>query len=317
MGIVGVERLVYGTVDMDEAIRFHQDWGLHTAVRAPSGADFQLEDGTTVLIREASDPSLPAPFIDWTSELESSTVREVVWGVDSRDSLDGIVSELSRDRQVTRDAYGVAHCRDDLGNAIAFCVTGRKPVRHDLPPANGVGQTLRLNQRNEAAKRRTVNPCRFSHIVYWVPSDPEAGVAFYTKRLKFRVTDQIVDGSAFLRAPLSDDHHSLFLQRRNGLAGFQHVAYEVARSDDVMLLGSKMESRGWRTNVGPIRHNIGGSLSWYIWNPAGGVAEALADIDRADDGWQVGTHDPASPDFYGHTWVARPEQKDTKPADWS
>jgi hypothetical protein len=77
-----------------------------------------------------------------------------------------------------------------------------------------------------------------------------------------------------------------------------------------------MESRGWRTNVGPLRHNVGASFSWYMWNPAGGVVEVLADIDRVDDRWEASTIDPTSPDFYGHTWIARPEHEGVRPADW-
>ena len=316
MGIVGIESLVYGVVDVAAAVKFHLDWGLRPVRRSADRAEFALEDGTTVVVCNADDPALPVPHIRWKPELEGSTVREVVWGVDTPESLRAIAAELSTDRPVSTDAEGGLHCRDDLGNAIAFRVTRRTAVRHEEPERNGVGITRRLNRRGDGAKRRTVNPSRFSHMVYWVSGDPAAPMRFYTERLGFRVTDRVVDGSAFLRAPSADDHHSLFLQRRDGFEGFQHVAYEVATLDDVMLLGSHMEQAGWRTNVGPIRHNVGASLSWYVWNPAGGVSEALTDIDRVDDRWQPETFDPGSPDFFGHTWVARPEQKDTKPADW-
>ena len=122
-------------------------------------------------------------------------------------------------------------------------------------------------------------------------------------------------GGIFLRCAGTTDHYNVLLQQRGRYLGFQHVAYEFRDFDEVMLLGAHMEARGWRTNVGPLRHNIGSSLSWYIWNPAGGLAEAYCDMDSAGDDWQVRTFDPGDPSFYGHSWNARPEQSGRRPAD--
>lgn len=83
-----------------------------------------------------------------------------------------------------------------------------------------------------------------------------------------------------------------------------------------MMLGSYVEDQSWKTNVGPLRHNIGSSLSWYIWNPAGGISKALCDIDVVGADWQPRQIDPTSEVFYGHTWIARPEHKGIKPGQW-
>ena len=77
-----------------------------------------------------------------------------------------------------------------------------------------------------------------------------------------------------------------------------------------------MEEAGWKTNVGPIRHNICSSFSWYLWNPAGGCIEVLSDMDHCDEDWHVRIIDPRDPGFYGHSWSARPEHRGVRPAQW-
>ena len=314
MNIVGLESLVYGVDDVDAAIRFHEDWGLETLERGSRGADFALADGTTVLLRQADDPGLPPARIHW-EHLGASTVREVVWGVDGPATLAAIAAELATDREVGADDDGTIHSSDELGSAIAFRVSRRVPESLDLPATNTVGSNPRRNVPAEGAARRAARPRRLGHLVYWVPGDLEAAAAFYIDRLGFRVTDLVGEGGIFMRCAGTTDHHNMLLQRQGDYLGFQHVAYEFRDFDEVMQLGAHMEARGWRTNVGPLRHNIGSSLSWYLWNPAGGLAEAYCDMDYADDDWQIRTFDPSDPSFYGHAWNARPEQAGRRPAD--
>ncbi len=314
MNIVGLDSLVYGVDDVDATIRFHQDWGLETLERGASGADFALADGTTVHLRRADDGGLPPATIDW-EHLVASTAREVVWGVDTPATLDAIAAELATDRAVRAGDDGTIHSSDDHGAAIAFRVSRRVAEALDLPETNTVGSNPRRNRPAEGAARRSARPRRLGHVVYWAPGDVAAAAAFYVDRLGFRVTDLVGKGGIFMRCAGTTDHHNILLQQQGDYLGFQHVAYEFRDFDQVMLLGAHMEARGWRTNVGPLRHNIGSSLSWYIWNPAGGLAEAYCDMDSADDGWRVRTFDPGDPSFYGHSWNARPEQAGRRPAD--
>jgi catechol 2,3-dioxygenase-like lactoylglutathione lyase family enzyme len=242
-------------------------------------------------------------------------VREVVWAVDTPETLETIAAELVTDRDVRSGGDGTIHSADALGAAIAFRVSRHIPTALDLPETNTVGTNPRRNRPAEGAARRIARPSRFGHVVYWAPGDIEAAAAFYIDRLGFRITDRVGNGGIFLRCAGTTDHHNVLLQQQGDYLGFQHVAYEFRDFDEVMLLGAHMEAQGWRTNVGPLRHNIGSSLSWYIWNPAGGLAEAYCDMDSADDDWQVRTFDPGDPSFYGHAWNARPEQAGRRPAD--
>ena len=114
MTISRIESLVYGVQDMDAAVRYFEDWGLPCSERGNHGAEFTTPAGQSILIRLATEASLPAAVED------GSTVREVIWGVDNAESLEKIAAELSRDRDVKASRNGTLHARDDAGFAIGF-----------------------------------------------------------------------------------------------------------------------------------------------------------------------------------------------------
>ncbi len=315
MNIVGIERIYYGAAKVALAARFHKDYGLDLLDEGANGADFRLLNDTTIHIRRADEESLPKANIDWPG-LDGSTAREVVWGVDTAETLDKIGAELAKDREVRADNAGLIHAVDDQGYALAFMVTQRSYPKTEFPATNSVGVAARRNRQAEGAARRRVSPYRIGHVVYWARGDIPLLAKFYTERLGFKVTDNMSKGGLFMRCALSHDHHSLLLN--GGRAhGFQHVAYEFRDFDEVMLLGNQVERGGWKTNVGPLRHNVSSTFSWYLWNPAGGLSEAYSDMDYVDDDWVVTTYRPGEdPNFYGSSWKARPEQGDTPPAQW-
>ncbi len=314
MNILGVERIYYGVSDIDWAARFHQHWGLTRMDSAAAGADFALPDGTSIHLRAANDGGLPPPRIEWAG-LNDATAREVVWGADSKATLDAIGAEIVKDREAKLDAQGVLHTKDDHGYAVGFAVSQRRPAALEFPATNTVGTHRRRNRIAEGSQRRAVEPSRIGHVVYWAPGDVSKAAQFY-RRLGFRITDDMSRGGLFMRCAGSCDHHNLLLQG-GGPLGFQHVAYEFRDFDEVMLLGAQVEAQGWKTNVGPLRHNVSSTCSWYFWNPAGGLSEAYSDMDCVDDDWVPRKFRPGEdPNFYGSSWVARPEQGDIPPATW-
>src|SRR5579872_163082 len=116
MKILRVEELVFGAEDVAAGTRYFDDWGLEAIERTDKGGDFTMPSGQVIKVRSASDGSLPM-----TSEA-GSTLREAIWGVDNRGSLDAIAAELSKDRQVRRDADGTLHTVDPHGFGIGFRV---------------------------------------------------------------------------------------------------------------------------------------------------------------------------------------------------
>ena len=109
MKIQRVESVIFGVDDLETGERFFSDWGLKPLAGVKGG--FTMASGQTILLKPASDPSLPkAPN-------PGPTVREVIWGVDKASSLDELKAELSRDREVKVDADGTLHSHDEIGRA--------------------------------------------------------------------------------------------------------------------------------------------------------------------------------------------------------
>ncbi|NIQ93178.1 MAG: glyoxalase, partial [Desulfuromonadales bacterium] len=62
-------------------ISFWDDFGLEQQEADAEGARFTTGDGASIVVRSINDPALPpAPE-------EGSTAREVIWGVDSPQTL--------------------------------------------------------------------------------------------------------------------------------------------------------------------------------------------------------------------------------------
>lgn len=305
MNIIGVESLIYGSEDVDAGIRFFQDWGIPLSERNGRGAVFTLPDGTTVVIRPIDDADLPPPAVP------GPTVRETIWGVDSRRTLDAVKAALSKDREVTQTSDGVLHAADNHGYRIGFCVSARVAHTLHLPATNTVGAVQRRDQRAEGVVTRRARPERIGHVVFWAPGDLDHAARFYMERLGFKLTDAVKGLGMFLRCGASHDHHNLFLQQRGEFAGFQHVSFEVADFDEVMMCGNHMEAQGWKSHLGPGRHVLGSNLYWYFWNPAGGVAECFSDMDYITDDWVPKYHDTVP--GAGSSWFVRAEDRGLRP----
>ncbi len=308
MNIVGIERIVYGVADLALCTRYLTDWGFHARDSGAWGADFATAEKTTVALRDAGDPSLPKPHHK-SAFFQGSCGREVMWGVDTAQTLQRIAAELARDRDVREDSDGTLHSNDAIGNAIAFCVTKRSPVVERPLEFNLVGAPVRINrQAAGAAKGMAAHPLRINHVVYLAPTQAQAQAAkdFYIGRLGFRLSDNVGDHGFFMRPGLSHDHHNLLIECfGSDSIGLQHTAYEFRDLDHIMHRGTYLESQGWSSHVGPGRHTLGSNLTWYFWTPMGGLMELISDMDYVTDEWQPRFIDPktAGPPI---AWTARP-----------
>src|SRR5450755_2208070 len=109
MAILGVESAIFGVDDLERCAKFWQDFGLKPVSNTRDAHVFEVASGSKIVIRRRSDPALPSAYAD------KPGMRETIWGVDSPESLETLVAELSRDRRVHRDADGTAHFLADDG----------------------------------------------------------------------------------------------------------------------------------------------------------------------------------------------------------
>jgi catechol 2,3-dioxygenase-like lactoylglutathione lyase family enzyme len=284
MKIIGVDRAILGVDDMNASQRFLTEFGLKPAEQGASGATFMTRDGSEVMLREMGDASLPSALTG------GATIREIVWGVESKADLERIGKELERDRAVRVDVNGTLHSTDDDGYALAFRVSARRAFQGEPNSLNIFGSTPNRAPNVRVDFRAPIEPYTIGHIVLFTP-DVDRAAKFYVERLGYRVTDSFKGGfGTFLRSGGSSDHHTLFLIRRPE-KGLHHISYHVTDVNEVMLGGKRMIDRGWKTAFGPGRHTLGSNYFWYLQTPCGGAMEYAADMDRADDNWVPGQWD--------------------------
>jgi len=276
MKIIGPDALVFGVDDVAGCTQYLTDYGL-----SPVGEGrFEALDGTAIVVKAKDDASLPKP-------LETVTMlRETVYGVADTATLDAIENELRRDREVTR-SNGVLRCVDDMGFALAFQLTVRKPLELPAETVNAPGAPAQrsLNALG-VSEDMPARPRTLSHVVYFVP-DAARAEAFYT-RLGFVRTDMFTDCGPFLRPAGTADHHTLFLiQTPPFMKGVEHFTFHLGGPTEVMLAGSRFVQKGYESFWGPGRHKFGSNWFWYFNSPLGCHVEYDADMDLHDASWQA------------------------------
>jgi len=298
MTITRVERVVYGVTGLDECTRFFADFGLEP-LAGGSWVRFGTQTGQVVEVRPADDPSLP-PAVE-----NGSTLRAVVWGVDTAEALEELAGALAADRDVTR-AGGEVHAVDETGFAVGLAVSAPRPWHGERPGVNRPGSETRWNQPVQHPGR--VRPIRLCHVAVNIPkARKEQAVAFYTGRLGFVPSERVRDVGVFLRAAGDSDHHTLLLGHRADRAGVNHTAYEVATVDEVIVGANDMIDRGWSEARRLGRHTIGSNYFRFIHAPCGGRVEFASDMDRVDDSYGPRDHEETPP----HTVFALKSSRET------
>jgi catechol 2,3-dioxygenase-like lactoylglutathione lyase family enzyme len=275
MKIIGPDALVFGVDDVAACAQYLLDYGL----AGVGGGRFEALDGTAVVVKSKDDLSLPKP-------LETgSALRETVYGVADAATLDEIEKELRRDREVTREA-GVLRSVDDMGFALAFQVTVRKPLQMPVEAVNAPGAPAsRAANAIGVSEDMPARPRTLSHVVYFVP-DIARAEAFYA-RLGFVRTDYFTDCGPFLRPAGTLDHHTLFMiQTPPFMKGVEHFTFHMGGPTEVMLAGTRFVKKGYESFWGPGRHKFGSNWFWYFNSPLGCHVEYDADMDLHDDTWQ-------------------------------
>lgn len=277
MPVIRVESITFGVEDVARCVQYFQDFGLETLDKGEKGATFATATHQLVEVRAANDPGLPAALE------KGSTLRFTVWGVDSAASLEKVAAELSRDRDVRRDSAGVLHTVDESGIPIGFAIAQPRTAKIEPHLVNVGDIAPRVN--TPFARIERVYPLRLVHVVYHIKKDNrDRAAAFYQERLGFRLSDRSVDAGDFMRC--SQDHHNLLLLHRADRVEYNHIAFEVAGIDEIMIGGLYMQDRGWKALRNPGRHFLGSNYHWFFENPCGGRTEFVADMDRMDENWK-------------------------------
>lgn len=274
MNIIGPDALVFGVDDLAACGQYLVDYGLSDV----GNGRYEALDGTAVVIRHRDDSTLP-PGLG-----TASLLRETVYGVADAATLDAIAAELGRDRAVTRQD-GVLRCHDDMGFALAFQLTVRRPLALAAETVNAPGAAP---QRGPNAlglpPEMPARPRSLSHVVNFVP-DAARAEAFYA-RLGFVCTDRFTGVGPFLRPAGTLDHHTLFMiQTPPFMKGVEHFTFHLGGPTEVLLAGTRFVEKGYQSFWGPGRHRFGSNWFWYFNSPLGCHVEYDADMDLHDQHW--------------------------------
>jgi catechol 2,3-dioxygenase-like lactoylglutathione lyase family enzyme len=280
MNILGPDMLVFGVDDVRASMQFLIDYGLAPHDVSDAGGMFVALDGTGLIIRHKSDPSLP-PAME-----TSSMLRKTIYGVADAATLAQIAAELAKDRQVQRLADGTIETKDDQGFVLAFRVTTRAKLDMPAEKINAPGAAAqRAPNELGVTQDMPARPRTLSHVVLFTP-DIAVAEAFYTERLGFRVTDRLLNAGPFLRPAGNPDHHTLFfIQTPAYMKGCEHLAFHLGGPTELMLAGSRFVKAGYQSFWGPGRHKFGSNWFWYFNSPLGCHIEYDADMDVHDEAW--------------------------------
>lgn len=285
MTISGIERLVYAVDDIDLCTRFFSDFGLQRDELWISDVCFKLPEGSRVILKKMGDPSLPNG-----SKVAGAGVHEVVWGVDSEQSLDALLAKLRKQTEVVQTSDGIARFVTPFGIAMGLKIFSKVPVITAPDSINAPGHIRRLNQHRKW--RRRAFPKVIQHVVFAVPGFEDAH-RFMIETLNFRLSDHQRGFGSYLRADGAYNHHNILFLNANaplpdmdGRLAFHHANFGVEDIDELMIGANTMVRRGWEpSHFGLGRHRIDSALFYYLPCPAGGEAEYGADGDYVDDSW--------------------------------
>lgn len=280
MNIIGPDYLVFGVDDIAACCEYLAAFGLKPTDVTAAGGLFEALDGTGIIIRHTSDPSLPPPLPT------SNRLRQQVYGVRSAGDLDAIEAELSRDRRVARLSDGSIELKDDHGFELKFQVTIRRELVMPAEKINAPGAPAQ-RKPNEIGvwEDMPALPRTLSHVVLFVP-DTDIASRFYCDRLGFVITDTLTGAGPFLRSKANDDHHTLFFIRTpEYMKGCEHLAFHMGGPTELMVAGTRFVKKGYQSFWGPGRHKFGSNWFWYFNSPLGCHFEYDADMDKHDDSW--------------------------------
>ena len=278
--IKGLDGIRFGVENIDDALRFANDWGL-TAVSTLSSDHyiFETRDGSQVEIFQANPQDAERTPIG-----NSSGMCEMIWGVESQADLDALVIEIQKDRDVHISAEGSVHFKDDLGIRLAFRLAQRQYIPFDETQFNSPSQPKRINSR--APRYEKAQPYEISHLAIGVDHAGEA-VKFYLDRLGFLISDRYADRGVFIRCSTEGNHHHLFFMNgKQPSTRFNHLAFKVRDIHEVIFGGQHITAQGWQTFAGPGRHRVSSACFWYFTTPFGGAWEYAADEDIVTEDWE-------------------------------
>jgi catechol 2,3-dioxygenase-like lactoylglutathione lyase family enzyme len=192
------------------------------------------------------------------------------------------------------------------------------PIKLERPQNNSGDDKLRRRGELYRVKSGPAHVKRMGHGVVMTNNFAKM-LAWYRETLGLICSDEIYDGDksnivgSFNRCDRGDDyvdHHTFFLINGDKV-GLNHLSYEAADIDDVMIGHEHLASKKYEHVWGIGRHQLGSQVFDYWKDPWDRVHEHWADTDVLNAKSPPGYHQrgpdiagpwgtPPQPSFFGH-----------------
>lgn len=295
MPIIKVRDVAYPRLrapDLDTMEAFLMDFGLTRAVRTDD-ALYMRGNGPAhhVHVVEKGEPA----FVGFAFQAAAREDLNVLAATDGFTPVEEIDAPGGGWRTTTRDPHG--HLVE-----VVWGLETREPLGAlDPRPLNMGSRFERVGelQRIKAGPSRIK---RFGHLALNV-SDVQGVVDWYHHRFGLIASDRInlapgMTVAAFTRCDKGDepaDHHTILFASdlgSGGVAGLNHLSWEVCDIDDLHAGGEHLASRGRRHEWGIGRHLLGSQVFDYWRDPWGHIHEHWTDGDQLAAHIPPGDHTP-------------------------
>ena len=266
--VTEIRYVAYGVEDLAEERAFYKDlWGLEEVSEV---------DGLVYFAAKGS----PEHHVARLRQSEQAQIDVIAFAADADADVDALYEKVSTagctlifpPRSLASAGGGGYGFRFFSPDGLPFEISSGVAPRAatTMPPRSGL-------------------PEKISHVVMHSP-DHKAAVAFFTEVLGFAVSDWLGDFMCFLRC--NEWHHRIAILP--GPPCLNHVAYDVATVDDMMLGAARLKRAGVDIRWGPGRHTAGDNTFAYFLTPGGNIVEYTSGLERVDEEhWEVTVYEPA------------------------
>lgn len=297
----------FAAPQLDVMKAFLLDFGLHLAHQSDSALYMRAANGLPFAHVTEAGPARALGFgllAQQRADLDALAVR---MGVRVEDNPEPGGGQRVRIVDPSGFIVDVLHGQQSVPSAA-----GREPIElNSAGNRRRVGRTVRLSPQPSSV-------ARLGHVALLVP-DFRRSVEFYRDVFGLRPSDNYYGGvpenvvASFMHCGLGEtytDHHTVaLLTARDGVARFDHVAFEVLDLDDLMQGNRHLQARGYTHSWGVGRHIQGSQIFDYWRDPFNNKIEHWTDGDLVNDSTPVGLSElsesglwqwapPLKPDFF-------------------
>lgn len=268
-------QITIGVPNVEETSAYYEDFGLTPT----TPGTFATADGGEQL-RIAHAPQ--------------RRLLEVGIGVDDRDDLDRVVSQLTRlELDVADHGDRIVAVEPIAGIQATISIADHIEQESEPTPYNYPGRLQRPDGRAPGIDREgKVKPRKLGHLVLG-STDAAATQKFFVEGIGFKISDEVRGAAAFMRC--STDHHNVLVQQAP-VNFLHHSSWQLDDIDDVGRGASAMLEQDPERHVwGLGRHYIGSNFFWYLKDPAGNFSEYYSDLDCVvdDELWKPSVYEGA------------------------